>query len=105
MGKQLKIVAWRWGAELMIQLAKSRHRICHALSYPWFRESDEAKTSTRWLLYSEYKRILSITLLSTLLGRGMGSPKVLTQWKLNTVSKAKKQYGTDVVAKPKDFQA
>jgi hypothetical protein len=46
MGKQLKIAAWRWGAELMIQLAKIRHLICHALSYPWFRESDEAKTST-----------------------------------------------------------
>jgi hypothetical protein len=61
MGKQLKIAAWRWGAELMIQLAKSRHLICHALSYPWFRESDEAKTS-------EYKRGFSVTLPSTLLG-------------------------------------
>jgi hypothetical protein len=78
MGKQLKIAAWRWGAELMIQLAKIRHRICQALSYPWFRESDEAKTSPQWLLYCEYKRDLSITLPSMLLGLVKVSPKVLT---------------------------
>jgi hypothetical protein len=64
----------------MIQLAKSRRLICHALSYPWFRDSDEAKRALGGYC-------LNTKGVSTLLGLVKVSPKELTRRTENSLKR------------------